>query len=201
LFPALDAAKQDPDFTAEGAEQHDHEVEEMNALLEHFGRALAEEPGERRQTLTVLAEACERLQVSQFAHFDYEEANFMPVLTDLDVKQHVAMLEGAYDMCILERPFLIGALASYMPIENTLSLLDSLLHVVKPDSTQWRNLLSAIHQFLNAEQWLRVVRRFEDVLPTSLMVIPSGRRRDAIGAAARALHEAAPVDHIEIPRA
>jgi len=201
LFPALDAAKQDPDFTAEGAEQHDHEVEEMNALLEHFDRALGEEPGRRQETLTGLAGACEDLKGSQFAHFDYEEANFMPVLTDLEVEQHVAMLEGAYEMCILERPFLIGALASYMPIENTLSLLDSLLHVVRPDSIQWRSLLSAIHEFLTAEQWLRVVRRFEDVLPTSLMVIPSGRRSGAIGSAARALHEAAPVDRIEIPRA
>jgi hypothetical protein len=199
LFPELDAAKQDPGFTAEGREQHDHEVDEMNALLEHFDRALCEQPGDRQADLTSLTEACERLRSSQFAHFDYEEANFMPVLSELDIERHLAMLEGAYEMCILERPFLIGVLASYMPSENILSLLDSLLYVVKPDSTQWRTLLQAMHLFLNAEQWLRVVRRFEDILPTSLMVIPTGHRQQTIGSAARALHAAAPVDRIEIP--
>jgi hypothetical protein len=109
------------------------------------------------------------------------------------------MLKGAYEMCILERPHLIGVLASYMPIENTLSLLDSLLHAVEPDSDEWRRLLTEMHRYLSAEQWLRVVRRFEDVVPTSLMVVPPDHRRGAIGSAARALHAAAPVDRIEIP--
>jgi hypothetical protein len=104
-------------------------------------------------------------------------------------------------MCILERPHLIGVLASYMPIENTLSLLDSLLQAVEPDSDQWRNLVTEIHRSLNAEQWLRVVRRFEDALPTSLMLVPSGHRRQSIGEVARALHAAAPVDRLEIPAA
>ena len=111
----------------------------------------------------------------------------MPVLNGLEVDQHLEMLRGAYEMCILERPFLIGVLASYMPIENTLSLLDSLLHAVEPDSPEWRNLLHAMHEYLGPEQWLRVVRRFEDVLPTSLMVVPSAHRRGTIGAAASAL--------------
>ena len=120
---------------------------------------------------------------------------------DLEVEQHLAMLRGAYEMCILERPHLIGVLASYMPIENTLSLLDSLLQAVDPDSDQWRSLLTEIHRSLDAEKWLRIARRFEDVLPTSLMVVPSGHRRQSIGEVARALHAAVPVDRLEIPEA
>ena len=123
------------------------------------------------------------------------------MLAELDVEQHLEMLRGAYEMCILERPHLIGVLASYMPIENTLSLLDSLLQAVEPGSDQWRNLLTEMHRSLNAEQWLRVVRRFEDVLPTSLMVVPSGHRRQSIGEVARSLHAAVPVDRLEIPAA
>jgi glutathione S-transferase len=199
LFPALDVAKDDPSFTAEAVEQHEHEEGEMNSLLERFDRALSEEPGTRHDTLTDLAAACVRSREGQLAHLEFEEANFLPVLAELEVEQHLAMLEGAYEMCILERPHLIGVLTSYMPIEDTLSLLDSLLHAVEPDSEQWRDLLTAMHRFLSAEQWLRVVRRFEDVLPTSLMVVPSGHRRGTIGSAARELHAAAPVDRIEIP--
>jgi glutathione S-transferase len=201
LFPALDEAKKDCKFTAEAVEQHDHEEEEMNALLERFDRALGEEPGSRHEILSDLAAACSRLREGQFAHFDYEEAHFLPVLAELEVEQHVEMLKGAYEMCVLERPHLIGVLASYMPIENTLSLLDSLLHAVEPDSEQWRTLLHAMHSSLSSDKWLRVARRFEDVLPTSLLVVPSGSRRDAIRATARALQAAAPVDRIEIPRA
>jgi glutathione S-transferase len=201
LFPALDTAKGDLDFTAEAVDQHDHEEDEMNSLLDHFDRALSEEPGSRQQTLMDLASACILLREGQFAHFDYEEANFLPVLAELDVEQHIEMLHGAYEMCILERPHLIGVLASYMPIENTLSLLDSLLQAVEPDSDQWRDLLTEMHRSLNAEEWLRVVRRFEDVLPTSLMMVPSGHRRQSIGEVARALHAAVPVDRLEIPEA
>jgi glutathione S-transferase len=199
LFPALDIAKNNPAFTAEAADQHDHEEGEMNSLLEHFDRALSEEPGSRQQTLMDLASTCFRLRKNQFAHFDYEEANFLPVLAELEVERHLEMLRGAYQMCILERPHLIGVLASYMPIENALSLLDSLLQAVEPDSDQWRNLLTEIHRWLNAEQWLRLVRRFEDVLPTSLLMVPSGHRRQSIGEVARALHAAVPVDRLEIP--
>lgn len=65
---------------------------------------------------------------------------------------------------------------------------------------EWRRLLVATHGLATAERWLRVVRRFEDVLPTSLMVVPSGHRRQKLGSAAQALREAAPVDRIEIPR-
>jgi glutathione S-transferase len=201
LFPALDAAKEDPSFTADAIGQHDHEEAEMNSLLEYFDRALSEAPGSRHQTLKDLASACTHLRDGQFAHFDYEEANFLPVLAELEVEQHVEMLRGAYEMCILERPHLIGVLASYMPIENTLSLLDSLLSAVEPDSEQWRNLLTEMHRSLIAEQWLRVVRRFEDVLPTTLMVVPAGHRRQSIGEVAQALHAAAPVDRLEIPGA
>jgi glutathione S-transferase len=199
LFPALDAAKDDLGFTAEAVGQHEHEEEEMNSLLEHFDRALGEEPGSRQQTLVDLASACDRLRESQFAHFDFEEANFLPVLSELEVEQHLEMLKGAYEMCILERPHLIGVLASFMPIENTLSLLDSLLHAVEPDSEQWRILLIEMHRSMSAEKWLKVVRRFEDSLPASLMVVPSGHRGHTIGSAARALQKAAPVDRIEIP--
>jgi glutathione S-transferase len=201
LFPALDAAKNDHSFTAEAVDQHDHEEEGMNSLLDHFDRALSESPGARRQTLQGLADACIRLRDGQFAHFEFEEKNFLPVLAELEVEQHLEMLRGAYEMCILERPYLIGVLASYMPIENTLSLLDSLLQAVEPDSDQWRILLTEMHRSLDGEQWLRVVRRFEDSLPTSLMVIPSGHRRPSIGEVARMLHEAAPVDRLEIPEA
>ena len=201
LFPALDAAKNNPGFTAEAVDQHDHEEEEMNSLLEHFDRSLSEEPGSRQQILTDLASACIRLRDGQFAHFDFEEKNFLPVLAELEVEQHLEMLRGAYEMCILERPHLIGVLASYMPIENTLSLLDSLLQAVQPDSEQWRLLLTEMHRSLGAERWLRVVRRFEDDLPTSLMVVPSGHRRQTIGEVARSLHEAVPVDRLEIPDA
>jgi glutathione S-transferase len=199
LFPALDAAKDDPGFTSEAVEQHAHEEGEMNALLDVFDRALNEKPGSRRRVLAELASACARLREGQFAHFDFEETNFLPVLSELELEQHLDMLEGAYEMCILERPHLIGVLASYMPIENILSLLDSLLYAVDPESEQWRTLLSAMHNHLSAEQWLRVMRRFEDVLPISLMVVPSGRSVDRIGTAARALQTAAPVERIEIP--
>jgi hypothetical protein len=75
------------------------------------------------------------------------------------------------------------------------------MHAVEPDSDQWRILLTEMHRSLSAEQWLRVVRRFEDVLPTSLMVVPSGHRRQTIGEMARALQEAVPVDRLEIPEA
>jgi hypothetical protein len=200
LFPALDASKKDPGFTVEAYEQHAHEEHEMNSLLGQFDRALGEEPGKRQATLASLASACARSREGQLAHLDYEEANFLPVLAELSVEQHLGMLEGAYEMCILERPHLIGVLTSYMPVEDILSLLDSLLQAVTPDSEQWRTLLSAMHGSLSAEQWIKVVRRFEDVLPTSLMVMPSGHRPVTIGSAARALHAAAPVDCIEIPR-
>lgn len=199
LFPALDAATGNPTFTAAGAAQHDHEEQEMNSVLERFDRALSERPGSRHQALKELASACARAREGQLAHLDFEEATFLPVLADLDVEQHLAMLQGAYQMCILERPHLIGVLASYMPIENTLSLLDSLLCAVDPDSEHWRLLLTEMHRYLSPEQWLRVVRRFEDVLPTTLMLIPSDHRRATIGSAARALHDAAPVDRITIP--
>jgi glutathione S-transferase len=201
LFPALDAAKEDTSFTSDAIGQHDHEEAEMNLLLEFFDRALSEGPGSRHQTLRDLASACSNLQKSQFAHFDYEEANFMSVLAELEAEQHVEMLRGAYEMCILERPHLIGVLASYMPIENTLSLLDSLLNAVEPDSEQWRDLLTEIHRSLNAEQWLRVARRFEDVLPTTLMVVPAGHRHRRIGSVAESLQAAVPVDRLEIPTA
>ena len=194
LFPALDAARGEPGFTAEAVDQHDHEEEEMNSLLEQFDRALDDEPGSRDATLQDLELACRRLREGQFAHFDYEESHFMPVLAELEVEQHLEMLRGAYEMCILERPHLIGVMTSYMPIENTLSLLDSLLQAVEPESEQWRKLLSEMQRFLNAEQWLRVVRRFEDALPTSLMVLPSEHRRQSISDAARALERLVPVD-------
>jgi glutathione S-transferase len=201
LFPALDAATGDPTFTAEGAGQHQHEEQEMNSLLARFDRALSEQPGSRYRALKELASACATAREGQLAHLDFEETTFLPVLAELDVEQHVAMLQGAYEMCILERPHLIGLLASYMQIESILSLLDSLLHAVDPDSEQWRLLLTEMHRYLNPEQWLRVVRRFEDVLPNSLMVIPSAHRRGTIGSAAAALHAAAPVDRITIPSA
>jgi glutathione S-transferase len=201
LFPALDDAKDDPNFTAEAVGQHEHEEEEMNSLLEHYDRVLAEKPGSRGQSMQDLATACIHLRDGQFAHFDFEESNFLPVLAELEIDKHLEMLRGAYEMCILERPHLIGVLASYMPIENTLSLLDSLLHAVEPDSDQWRHLLTEMHRSLDPERWLRVVRRFEDVLPTSLIMVPSGHRRQSIGELARALHEAVPVDRLEIPDA
>ena len=201
LFPALDAATSDSDFTAEGIAQHEHEEHEMNALLERFDRVLGEAPGARAGSLSALAAACERVKEGQFAHLDFEEATFLPMLAELDVKQHLEMLEGAYEMCILERPHLIGVLASYMPIENTLSLLDSLLCAVETDSDQWRLLLTGLHRYLKPDQWLRVVQRYEDELPTSLMLRPSGYGGGSIGSAAHALHAAAPVDRIEIPKA
>jgi glutathione S-transferase len=200
LFPALDSFRDDPSFTAEAYGQHEREEHEMNSLLELFDRALDAKPGKRQDLLTTLAAACARSREGQLAHLDYEEAHFMPVLAELELDQHLSMLEGAYEMCILERPYVIGVLASYMPVENILSLLDSLVHAVETDSEQWHTLLSAMHRFLSAEQWLRVVRRFEDVLPTSLMVVPSGHRHETIGSAARALQGAAPIDRIEIPR-
>ena len=111
------------------------------------------------------------------------------------------MLRGAYEMCILERPHVIGVLTSYMTIESILSLLDSLSQAVEPDSNEWRQLLTEIHAYLTPEQWLKVVRRFEEALPTSLMVVPAGSRRGSLATAARALQAAVPVDRIEIPKA
>lgn len=70
-----------------------------------------------------------------------------------------------------------------------------------PDANQWRNLLTEMHRSLNSEQWLRVVRRFEDVLPTSLMVVPAGHRHQSTGEVAHALQAAVPVDRLEIPKA
>jgi hypothetical protein len=201
VFPALDAARGDPRFTAEAVEQHEHEEAAMNGLLELFDRALDERPGARRDTLAMLAADCARLSEGQLAHLDFEEENFLPVLSELELDQHRALLATAYELCIVERPHLIGPLTSHMPVENILSLLDSLLHAVAPDSPQWRTLLGEMHAYLGAEQWLQVMRRFEDVLPLSLMVVPSGRRRGDWGAAARALHAAAPVERISIPRA
>jgi len=199
LFPALDAAESNPRFTAEAVAQHTHEANEMNGLLELFDHVLGETPGARQEELERLAEACEHSRRSQFAHLDLEESTFLPVLAELELEQHLEMLRGAYEMCILERPHLIGVLASYMPIDSTLSLLDSLLQAVKPDSDQWRRLLIEMHGFLSEAQWLRVMRRFEDVLPTSLMVVPTRHRRRTLGSAVRALQEAVPVDRIEIP--
>jgi hypothetical protein len=200
LFPALDEVRGDPGFTAEGADRHDHEAREMNALLDRFDRALAEPPGERTAALRALAAACSRSREGQLAHLDHEEDRYLPVLAGLDAGRHVAMIRDAYHMCILERPHLIGVLASYMPVENTLSLIDSLLHAVEPDSDDWRRLTAAMREHLTPEQWLRVVRRYEDVLPTSLMVAPAAPGGASLAAAARALHEAAPVERIEIPR-
>ena len=171
----------------------------MNALLESLDRVLAAEPGNRDRELRDLASAVVDLRESQFAHFDYEEANFLPVLAELDLEQHLEMLRSAYDMCVLERPHLIGIMASYMPIENTLSLLDSLLYAVTPDSGHWRQLVSEVHRCVRSDQWLRVVRRFEDVLPTTLMVVPCGHGRRSIGEVARALETTAPIERLEIP--
>ena len=200
VFPALDAARNDTQFTAEAVAQHDHEEGAMNSFLEHFDRALGEPVGVRADTLASLAATSVPLRESQLAHLELEESTLLPVLAELDVEQHMAMLAGAYELCILERPHLIGVLASYMPIENVLSLLDSLLNAVTPESEQWRTLLWAMHRYLDAERWLRVVRRFEDVLPLSLMVIPSSHRRGTIGDAARALNAAAPIERLSIPR-
>ena len=94
------------------------------------------------------------------------------MLAELEVEQHLEMLRGAYEMCILERPHLIGVLTSYMPIENTLSLLDSLLQAVEPGSDQWRSLLTEIHRSLDAERWLRVVPQRRNC---STIEIPSRR--------------------------
>jgi len=201
LFPVLDAATGNTEFTRDGVGQHDHEEGEMNDRLAVFDRAIGAPPDSRAETLKHLETEVKRAREGQIAHLDYEEATFLPVLAELEVEQHLEMLRGAYEMCILERPHLIGVLASYMPIENTLSLLDSLLHAVKPDSEQWRLLLIEMHSYLSPEQWLRVVRRFEDVLPTSLIVVPAGKKHGDIGSAARALHDAVPVARIEIPRA
>ena len=201
LFPALDADRGDATFTAEAIDQHDHEAGEMNSLLEQFDRVVDLPAGSRREDLKELAAAVEHSRRGQFAHLDLEESSFMPVLGELEVGQHLEMLRGAYEMCILERPHLIGVLCSYMPIEDTLSLLDSLLHAVEPDSEQWRVLLTEIHRYLTAEQWLQVARRFEDLLPLSLLLIPSGSGRGTISSAANALRTAVPVDRIEIPRA
>ena len=199
LFPALDAATKDSEFTADGLEQHQHEVGGMNALLDLFDQALGQNPGSRQNTLSLLATETERIMYGQFAHLEYEEATFMPVLAELDVGLHLEMLKGAYEMCILERPHLIGVLTSYMPIENTLSLLDSLLCAVTPDSEQWRLLLTEVHAYLTAEQWLWVGRRFEDALPTSLLVAPAGTRHGCFSDAVHALQAAAPVGKIMIP--
>jgi glutathione S-transferase len=199
LFPALNAAKDDLAFTEAAIAQHSHEASEMNALLDRFGATLAEPPGQRAKALAALVSTCEQGRQAFFEHLDYEEENFMPVLSGLEPEQHIQLLRNAYEMCLKERPFLIGVLTSYMPIENTLSLIDSMLHVVEPGSEQWHLLLRAMHRSLSAEQWLRVVRRFEDVIPTSLMVVPSGHRRDSLAAAARLVHEAVPVDKIDIP--
>jgi hypothetical protein len=198
LFPALDAAKGTPDFTQAAVEQHRHEAGQMNELLARFDTLLAKPVREREAGFVQLASACSSGREAFFEHLAYEEEHFMPVLAELEVEQHLDLLKQAYEMCIVERPHLIGPLTSYMPIEDTLSLLDSLLHAVQPQSEQWHLLMRAMHHYLAPEQWLRVIRRFEDALPTSLMVLPSGAKRHSLLAAAEALDQAAPIDRIEI---
>ena len=199
LFPALNAAKNDPAFTQSAIDDHSHESDEMNALLDRFDAALTEPPSQRKAALEALVSACEEGRKAFFEHLDYEEKNFMPVLSGLEVEQHIELLKAAYEMCITERPVLIGVLASYMPIENVLSLIDSFLKVVAPGAEQWILIIRAMHQSLNAEQWIRVTRRFEDVLPTSFLVVSSGQQRGSLTAIAALLQETAPVDKIEIP--
>ena len=61
-------------------------------------------------------------------------------------------------------------------------------------------LMSMGYNYLTPEQWLKVARRFEESLPTSLMVVPAGSRRGSLAATARELQAASPVDRIEIPK-
>lgn len=200
VYPALDAARGDLDFTAEGRARHEREVEETNALLELFDGALATPAAGRREKIERLAAACSSLRDAHLERLDHVEAAYLPVLGELEEEQHLSMLRQAHDMALVERPFLIGVLCAHMPTEDILSLLESHLRVIDPGSQEWRDLLRDVHAHLSSAQWFCVSRCFEDVLPNSLLAVPGELRRESLGETARRLQAAAPVERISVDR-
>lgn len=200
LFPTLDEVQNDPAFTGHGVDEHDHEVVAMNDLLALFNDAAARPAGERRGSLERLAEALAAHREAFYEHLAYEETHYLPIVGELDQAAHLRLIREAYAMCIEERPYIVGPVVAYMPIENQLSMIDSLAQAVEPDHPQWRLILGRIHQHLDAGSWQRIVHMFEDIVPTSLKLLPPGHGCPTLAAAAAELEAAFPLARIEIPR-
>jgi glutathione S-transferase len=200
LFPTLNTSQNNQLFTQHGINDHEHEVVALNDLLARCNDAAKRPAGEaRRAAFEHAASGFIAHRESFFAHLAYEEAHYMPVLAELDLPTHIRLLKEAYAMCLDERPFLIGVVVAYMPKENRLSFIDSLSQAVEPEHPQWRLVMGRIHQQVDEETWLRIVHMFEDILPTSLKLIPARHQRPTFAALANELESAFPVTRIEIP--
>ena len=109
------------------------------------------------------------------------------------------LIREAYDLCLLERPHVIGVLASYLEPDEAVSLLDSLFHAVPPSSDSGRRVLHAIWRYASPDRWMAVTRRFEDEMPNSLLTLPRRAAPELLETAVRDLDAAVPVRRIEIP--
>ncbi len=200
LFPALDVAHGAP-LTTPAIDDHDHEGAVMDEILQLFDAAAQLPVGQRSLAIGAVAEAVRDNRAGFLDHLAYEEANFMPVLSALDLPTHTRLLRAAFLECLAERPYLIGPLVAYMPPENRLLFIHSFCQIVDPDHPQWRLIMGRIHQHQDGEGWLRIQRRFEDLIPAALAVLPPGTGKPCLAQAAAEVEAAFPLDSMRIERA
>ena len=199
LYPAMELAEVNPDLTLEAEKQHHHECEEMNQLLTQFDHVISLPEKNRHSELVVLAGKCNTIKKAFIEHLEFEEKHFMPILSGLDLPEHKKLINGAYNMCKAERPYLIGILAAFINSVDIISLIDSLLIATTPDSEDWYELIQAIHKSVDENQWNAITRRYEDIIPTSLLIAPVSEWHMDYSAWATALDKDLPIQKLEIP--
>ena len=199
LYPAMEIANVNPELTREAEKQHHHECEKMNHLLSQFDHAISLPKDDRISELVELAEKCKTIKKAFIEHLEFEEKHFMPVLAGLELPEHIKLLKGAYNMCKEERPYLIGILAAFINGVEVISLIDSLLIAIHPNSDDWYDLISAIHKSVSTDQWNAITRRYEDSIPTSLLIAPVSQWHMDYSAWAAAIDADLPVSKLEIP--
>jgi len=57
-----------------------------------------------------------------------------------------------------------------------------------------------LHKSVNKNQWNAITRRYEDIIPTSLLIAPVSLWHRDVSAWAKALQEISPVSKLEIPK-
>jgi glutathione S-transferase len=199
LYPAMEIANVNPDLTLEAEKQHHHECEQMNLLLAKFDQVISLQKDDRKSELVKLAGMCVTIKKAFIEHLEFEEKHFMPILSGLELPEHKKLLDGAYEMCKVERPYLIGILTAFINSVDIISLIDSLLIAVTPDSDDWYALIQVIHKSVDENQWNAITRRYEDIIPTSLLIAPVSQWHMDYSAWAVALDKNLPIQKLEIP--
>ncbi|MBT3250437.1 MAG: hypothetical protein HN729_04725 [Candidatus Marinimicrobia bacterium] len=199
LYPAMEIANVNPELTREAEKQHEHECVRMNALLGQFDDVLSLSDDNRHPERIALANDCESIKTAFIEHLEFEEKHFMPVLAGLELPEHINLLKGAYNMCKEERPYLIGILAAFINGVDIISLIDSLLIAIHPNSDDWYDLINAIHKSVNTDQWNAITRRYEDSIPASLLIAPVSQWHMDYSAWAAAIDTDLPINKLEIP--